>query len=39
MIESMTARPGVGPDDVHTREWDTKNDDLQYACTFTLPAP
>jgi hypothetical protein len=39
MIESMTARAGVLPDDVHTREWDTKNSDLQYACTFTLAAP
>ena len=39
MVESSVPRAGVGPDEVHSREWDTKNRDLQFACTFTLPAP
>lgn len=48
MIQSMPARAGLeapsatrgnnGSDPVHGREWDTKHDDLQYACTFELPA-
>lgn len=47
MIASTAPRPGLPPpsttrgdngsDPVHGREWDTKKDDLQYACTFTLP--
>jgi hypothetical protein len=49
MIPSETPRPGLPPpsatvgddgtDPIHGREWDTQNDDLQYACTFDLPAP
>ncbi len=39
MLESITPRPGVGTDDAHTREWNTKTGDLQYACTFALPTP
>lgn len=49
MIESTTPRPGlpppsatrgdVGPDPVHGREWDTRGEDLQYACTFALSEP
>lgn len=48
MIQSVAPRPGLegpsgtlgdnGSDPVHGREWDTKQDDLQYACTFNLPA-
>ncbi len=48
MVPSPTPRPGLpgpsstpgdnGPDAVHGREWDTGNEDLQYACTFALPA-
>ncbi len=48
MVQSMRPRSGLeapsatrgnnGSDPVHGREWDTKNDDLQYACTFELPA-
>lgn len=49
MIQSITPRPGIGggsatsprgdngTDPVHGREWDTKNVDLQYACTVALP--
>lgn len=47
MIQSVAPRPGLpgasgtrgdnGTDDVHGREWDTRQDDLQYACTFDLP--
>lgn len=47
MIQSVAARPGLegpsntrgdnGSDPVHGREYDTKQDDLQYACTFKLP--
>jgi len=47
MTVSITARPGLPPptdtrgdngtDPVHGREWDTRSDDLQYACTFALP--
>ncbi len=49
MIQSVAPRPGLEPpsttrgdngdDPVHGREWDTANDDLQYACTFPLPQP
>lgn len=48
MIQSVRPRPGLPPpsatrgdngsDPDHGREWDTNNDDLQYACTFDLPA-
>jgi len=50
MIESVTPRAGLaGPDSavnadpIHGHEWDTSKDspanrDLQYACTFPLPA-
>ena len=47
MIQSTAPRPGLAPptatrgdngsDLVHGREWDTGNDDLQFACTFLLP--
>jgi hypothetical protein len=47
MIQSVAARPGLPPasatrgdngtDPIHGREWDTLQDDLQYACTFNLP--
>ncbi len=46
MVESIAPRPGLPAPDapdlsdpIHGREWDTKKGDLQYACTFTLPAP
>jgi hypothetical protein len=48
MIPSIVPRAGLpppaargdnGPDPIHGREWDTKGRDLQYACTFPLPAP
>ncbi len=49
MIESISPRPGLPPpsatrgdngtDEYHGREWETGGDDLQYACTFTLPEP
>jgi hypothetical protein len=49
MIQSVQPRQGLpgpsstrgdnGSDPVHGREWDTANDDLQYACTFDLPTP
>ncbi len=48
MIQSVAPRPGLpgpaprgdnGPDEIHGREWDTAKNDLQYACTFDLPAP
>jgi hypothetical protein len=49
MIPSTQPRAGLAPpsgtrgdngtDAVHGREFDTKKDDLQYACTFALPAP
>jgi hypothetical protein len=48
MIQSATPRPGLPPpaptrgdngaDPVHGREWTTGGSDLQYACTFALPA-
>lgn len=45
MVQSLTPRAGLpGPnsadnsDPIHGREWDTRNEDLQYACTFNLPA-
>lgn len=49
MIESKGPRSGLpgasntrgdnGTDPIHGREWDTTGTDLQYACTFELPAP
>jgi len=48
MVQSIAPRPGLpgpapigdnGTDPIHGREWDTKKNDLQYACTFALPAP
>jgi hypothetical protein len=39
MLESLTARPGLGADDAHTNEWDTRRQQPEYACTFTLPKP
>lgn len=49
MVQSTAPRAGLeapsavrgdnGSDPVHGREWDTTGDDLQYACTFALPAP
>ena len=50
MIESVAPRSGLPPpssgngaDPIHGREWDTATAaaglDLQYACTFPLPAP
>jgi hypothetical protein len=49
MVQSVEPRAGLAPptdvrgdngnDPIHGREWDTSNDDLQYACTFSLPAP
>jgi hypothetical protein len=48
MIATTKPRPGLpppsatagdnGPDPVHGREWNTQDRDLQYACTFALPA-
>ncbi len=37
MKESIEARGGAGADEIHSREWQTANKDLQYACTFELP--
>jgi hypothetical protein len=47
MIPSALPRAGLaspsatrgdnGADPVHGREWDTRGNDLQYACTFALP--
>ena len=47
MIQATVSRPGLPPpsttrgdngtDPVHGREWDTNNNDLQFACTFALP--
>ncbi|WP_394850770.1 hypothetical protein LZC95_25350 [Pendulispora brunnea] len=37
MRESIAKREGVTGTD--WRDWDTKNDDLQYACVFPLKAP
>jgi hypothetical protein len=49
MVPSIVARAGLpgpsavlgdnGTDPVHGREWNTQKRDLQYACTFELPAP
>ena len=49
MIQSTTPRAGLvppsqtvgdnGTDPVNGREWDTNNDDLQFACTFALVTP
>jgi hypothetical protein len=36
---ASNARGDNGTDPVHGREWDTGGNDLQYACTFELPAP
>ncbi len=46
MLQSTTPRPGLpapsmtagdnGTDPIHGREWDTKKNDLQFACTFPL---
>lgn len=47
MIQSVEPRTGLegpapkgsnGSDPIHGREWDTEKKDLQYACTFDLPA-
>ncbi len=48
MIQSVTPREGLrggdaprgnlGDDPIHGREWNTKKNDLQYACSFNLPA-
>lgn len=47
MVQSVTPRAGLpgpsatrgdnGTDAFHGREWDTRQDDLQFACTFELP--
>src|SRR6185436_5863094 len=37
MIESVDKRAGMANDDAHSREWDTQNRDLQFACTFPFP--
>ncbi|AKU99348.1 hypothetical protein AKJ09_06012 [Labilithrix luteola] len=46
MVQSVEPRAGLplpgsadNSDPIHGREWNTDNDDLQYACTFTLPSP
>jgi hypothetical protein len=46
MLQSIGPRSGLPPpsasdtgDPDNGREWDTQGSDLQYACTFTLPAP
>jgi hypothetical protein len=46
MFASIGPRPslpppstGNGPDPIHGREWDTKGQDQQYACTFPLATP
>jgi hypothetical protein len=49
MIQSSTPRDGLtgatlplgnnGDDPVNGREWSTQKNDLEYACTFPLPAP
>lgn len=49
MIQSVSPRASLiapsaiagdnGTDPVHGREWNTAKNDLQYACTFDLPAP
>ncbi|MBS2013851.1 MAG: hypothetical protein JST00_13260 [Deltaproteobacteria bacterium] len=49
MIESAEPRQGLPPpsstrgdngsDPIHGREWATGGEDLQYACTFSLPTP
>src|SRR5690606_13821868 len=49
MLPSIAPRPTLPPpsatrgdngtDPDHGREWDTRGDDLQYACTFELPTP
>ncbi|WP_394837915.1 hypothetical protein LVJ94_13470 [Pendulispora rubella] len=40
MRESITKREGLpAPDDALPREWDTRGQDLQYACTYPLATP
>lgn len=46
MMQSTTPRPGLPPptaandaDSVTGREWNTNNEDLQYACIFALEEP
>jgi hypothetical protein len=48
MIPSVKPRAGLpppaprgdnGPDPIHGREWDTQDEDLQFACTFPLSPP
>ena len=49
MVQSIDPRPGLPPpssvrgdngkDPTHGREWTTRGNDLQYACTFALPLP
>jgi hypothetical protein len=49
MIQSVSPRPGLtgadlplgnnGTDPINGREWMTNQTDLEYACTFALPAP
>lgn len=49
MLASINPRPGLpapsavrgdnGADPINGREWDTKDDDLQYACTYALSTP
>ena len=49
MVQSRVARPSLpvpavtrgdnGTDPIHGREWDTGDNDLQFACTFELPTP
>lgn len=49
MVESLFERPGIGPNTINGREWDTtasflvdgapSREDLQYACIFRLPEP
>jgi hypothetical protein len=43
MLQSTSPRDGLPPptaaddaDEIHGREWDTKGEDLQFACTFDL---
>jgi hypothetical protein len=39
-LQPPSTTPGDnGSDPVHGREWDTRGDDLQYACTFPLATP
>jgi hypothetical protein len=36
-MQESIAKRDLGADDAHSREWDTKFKDLQFACTFELP--